>query len=70
MAMSQLNLSAKGCHRVLKLARTLTDLVGSEGIQSVHLAEVLHMRQDYLFFRPAKQMVILRHGVCGEKLPH
>jgi len=33
-AMSQLNLSARGYHRVLKLVR-------SEEIQSVHLAEAL-----------------------------
>ncbi|MFL7871134.1 MAG: magnesium chelatase, partial [Anaerolineales bacterium] len=36
-AMSQLNLSARGYHRVLKLARTIADLAGSDDIQSVHL---------------------------------
>jgi magnesium chelatase family protein len=41
--MSQLNLSARGYHRVLKLARTITDLAGSKEIQSVHLAEALHI---------------------------
>jgi magnesium chelatase family protein len=41
-AMSQLNLSARGYHRVLKLARTIADLAGSEAVQSVHLAEALH----------------------------
>ena len=40
-AMSQLNLSARGYHRVLKLARTIADLAGSEDIQSVHLSEAL-----------------------------
>ena len=43
-AMSQLNLSARGYHRVLKLAHTIVDLAGNEGIQSVHLAEALQYR--------------------------
>jgi len=43
-AMSQLNLSARGYHRVLKLARTISDLAGSDDIQSVHLAEALQYR--------------------------
>src|SRR3990172_9570529 len=32
------------CHCITKLARTITDLTGSENIQSTHLAEVLHLR--------------------------
>ena len=43
-AMSQLNLSARAYHRILKLARTIADLTGSEEIQSTHLAEALHYR--------------------------
>ena len=43
-AMSQLNLSARAYHRILKLARTIADLAGSGEIGSVHLAEALQYR--------------------------
>jgi magnesium chelatase family protein len=43
-AMSQLNLSARAYHRILKLARTISDLAGSDEIQSVHLTEALQYR--------------------------
>ncbi len=42
--MRQLQLTARAYHRVLKLSRTITDLVGSEVITHVHLAEVLQYR--------------------------
>jgi magnesium chelatase family protein len=43
-AMSQLQLSARAYHRILKLARTIADLVGSEQIGPSHLAEALQYR--------------------------
>jgi magnesium chelatase family protein len=43
-AMNQMQLSARGYHRVLKLARTIADLAGSESVQTSHLAEALQYR--------------------------
>ncbi len=43
-AMTQLQLSARAFHRILKLARTIADLAGQERIATVHLAEALQYR--------------------------
>ena len=44
LCMSQMNLSARVYHRILKLAPTIADLAGSEDIQSAHLTEALQYR--------------------------
>ena len=45
LAMTQLSLSARAFHRVLKLARTIADMAGSQPIASAHLAEAIQYRQ-------------------------
>ena len=44
MAVRQMDLSARSYHRVLKLARTISDLAGEAQIAVQHLAEVLQYR--------------------------
>jgi magnesium chelatase family protein len=47
-ASDRLQLSARGFHRLLKIARTIADLDGVETVASVHMAEALSYRSDYL----------------------
>ena len=44
----QLRLSARGYHRVLKVARTLADLDRADGVARIHIAEALSYRRIHL----------------------
>ncbi len=43
-AHDRLELSGRGLHRVLKLGRTIADLVGAPGVEMEHIAEALQYR--------------------------
>jgi magnesium chelatase family protein len=43
-ASDAMRLSARGYHRVLRVARTLADLDGAEHVGRIHLAEALSYR--------------------------
>ena len=44
-ALQRLGLSARAYHRVLKVARTIADLAGCDGIEAAHLSEAIGYRR-------------------------
>jgi magnesium chelatase family protein len=44
-AMARLSLSARAFHRVLKVARSVADLAGSDGLTAAHVAEAVRLRE-------------------------
>lgn len=46
-AVTQMHLSARSYHRILKLARTIADLDASDAIETQHIAEALQYRTKH-----------------------
>ena len=44
-AVDKMKLSARGYHRVLRVARTIADLSGAQSVARVHVAEALSYRR-------------------------
>jgi magnesium chelatase family protein len=61
-AAERLRLSARGYHRVLRVARTLADLEGSSGVGRRHVAEALSYRRVTALPDCAPYMIRGRHS--------
>jgi len=57
-AAEPMRLTARGYHRVLRVARTLADLDASAGVRRIHIAEALAWR------RAAHGGFVVRKGLC------
>ena len=44
-AATRFGLSARACHRVLRVARTIADLAGDDGLGAAHVAEAMTLRR-------------------------
>jgi magnesium chelatase family protein len=44
-AAARFGLSARACHRVLRVARTIADMAGCAAVEQAHIAEALSLRQ-------------------------
>jgi len=63
-AVERMRLSARGYHRVLRVARTLADLDGSEAVRRIHVAEALAYRRP-AHANPAPRRAGLRDPVSS-----